>query len=216
MAAVITVHWRENLARYVYPWRRASRRVAWTPFARLAAASRPLESDTPSVEHAREATFDALFTGMERSIYGYLWRMLGDQQAAADLTQETFLRAWRHIDKLTSYASPEAWLWRVATNLALSERRRRAIRRSEPLDDASERLAASDPSIRLAIHDQIHATLLKLTPQLRAALTLREVYGLSFEEVGQALGISPASARVTLSRAREQFRQRYQRTEATE
>lgn len=160
-----------------------------------------------------EVTFDALFTRLERSIYGYLWRMLGDQQTAADLTQETFLRVWRHIDRLSAYERPETWVWRVATNLALNERRRLSTWNLQPLDDDAEGLAASDPAMRVAVHDHVHATLLALPEQLRAALTLREVYGLSFVEVGQVLGISPANARVTLGRARERFRQRYQRTE---
>lgn len=162
---------------------------------------------------ARETLFDSLFGEMERSVYGYLWRILGDQQTAADLTQETFLRVWKSIETISGYERPEAWVWRVATNLALNERRRLTNWRPQSLDAGSEWLAASDPAMRVAVHDQVHATLLALPARLRAALTLREVYGLSFEEVGRALDISPANARVTLSRAREQFRQRYQRTE---
>lgn len=163
-----------------------------------------------------EAMFDTLFARLERNIYGYLWRLLGDQQAAEDLTQETFLRAWRHIGKVSAYERPDTWVWRVATNLALNERRQLSTWNLQPLDDDADSPAASDPAMRIAIHDQVHATLLALPPRLRAAITLREVYGLSFTEIAQALNISPANARVTLSRAREQFRQRYQRTEGAQ
>ena len=165
---------------------------------------------------ALDALFDALFARLERSVYGYLWRLLGDQQAAEDLTQETFLRAWRHMGKISAYERPDAWVWRVATNLALNERRHLSTWNLQPLDDDAESLAASDPAMRIAIQDQVHATLLALPPRLRAAITLREVYGLSFTEIAQVLHISPANARVTLSRAREQFRQRYQRTEGAQ
>src|SRR5258706_9251538 len=127
-----------------------------------------------------EALFDAIFARLERSVYGYLWRLLGDQQTAEDLTQETFLRAWRHIGKISAYERPEAWVWRVATNLALNERRQLSTWNLQPLDDDAEPLVASDPALRIAIHDQVHATLLALPPRLRAAITLREVYGLSF------------------------------------
>lgn len=175
-----------------------------------AAAHAMTQADTTP---AYRTLFDTLFTQLERSVYGYLWRITGDQHTAADLTQETFLRAWRHIDTISGYERPDTWIWRVATNLALNERRRLSNWRLQPLGDDENGLEASDPAMRIAVSDQVHATLLALPPQMRAALTLREVYGLSFEEVGQALGVSPASARVTLSRAREQFRQRYQRTE---
>lgn len=165
---------------------------------------------------ALEALFDTLFARLERSVYGYLWRVLGDQQAAEDLTQETFLRAWRHIGKISAYERPDTWVWRVATNLALNERRQISARNLQPLDDDAESLGAIDPALRIAVHDQVHATLLALPPRLRAAITLREVYGLSFTEIAQVLHISPANARVTLSRAREQFRQRYQRMEGAQ
>lgn len=179
------------------------------------AIARAVTSAEPGAQ-ALEALFDTLFARLERSVYGYLWRVLGDRQAAEDLTQETFLRTWRHIDKISGYEQPETWVWRVATNLALNERRRLTTWNLQPLDNTAESLGASDPAMRIAVHDQVHATLLALSPRLRAAITLREVYGLSFTEIAQALNISPANARVTLSRAREQFRQRYQRTEGAQ
>lgn len=206
----------ENAADWATGWRTEIWRRAWRVRALLLSLFDAMPNASP---HARttaqrhEAIFDALFTRMERSVYGYLWRMLGDQQTAADLTQETFLRAWRHIATISGYERPDSWIWRVATNLALNERRRLSTWRTQPLDGDAEGLAASDPAMRVAVHDQVHATLLALPAQLRAALTLREVYGLSFAEVGQALDISPANARMMLSRAREQFRQRYRQTE---
>jgi len=203
--ADLTAHWRAAV------WRHA--RGGRLPRLFLFDAMPRPATNAEAGAQSHEALFDALFTQLERSVYGYLWRMLGDQQTAADLTQETFLRAWRNIATISGYERPDTWVWRVATNLALNERRRLSTWRTQPLDGGVERLAASDPAMRVAVHDQVHATLLALPAQLRAALTLREVYGLSFAEVEQALDISPANARMTLSRAREQFRQRYQRME---
>jgi len=74
---------------------------------------------------ALERDFDALFERCEARIFGYLWRVTGDRHVASDLCQETFLRAWQHIAKVSGYERPEAWLWRVATNLALNHRRTR-------------------------------------------------------------------------------------------
>ena len=51
-------------------------------------------------------SFEAFFRRHERNIFGYLWRMTGDEQAAYDLSQETFVRAWQHFDRIASYERP--------------------------------------------------------------------------------------------------------------
>ena len=161
---------------------------------------------------ALERDFDALFERCEARIFGYLWRVTGDRHAASDLCQETFLRAWQHFAKVSGYEQPEAWLWRVATNLALNHRRTRATHAADAaLHDADRDPTASDPAWRVAVRVSVHATLLALPPKMRAALVLREVCGLSFAEVAETLDTTPAAVKMTLSRAREQFRERYLR-----
>lgn len=156
--------------------------------------------------------FEAFFREHQRDIFGYLWRMTGDEQAAYDLSQETFVRAWRHFDRIGSYERPGAWLFRVATNLALTHLRRAAapVGAAQPFAPGLDP-SVSDPSWRLAESDAVRATLLALPPQQRAALALREVYGCSCAEVAEALGVSLAAAKMTLSRGREAFRARYTR-----
>jgi RNA polymerase sigma-70 factor (ECF subfamily) len=158
--------------------------------------------------------FDALFEEYERPVFGYLWRITGDQHLASDLCQETFLRAWQHFDQISTYQAPVGWLLRVATNLALNAQRRRFTRVGVLLRlDAERSPAASDPAARVAQRDLVHRTLLALPAKMRAGLVLREVYGLSFEEVARALDLTQAAAKMLLSRAREQFCQRYRREE---
>jgi RNA polymerase sigma factor (sigma-70 family) len=102
----------------------------------------------------------------------------------------------------------------VATNLALNSRRRRDTRVGLPTSLNEAFLpAVSDPAWQIAERDAVHATLLALPANMRAALVLREVYGLSCQEVARALGITHAAAKMTLSRAREQFRRRYRQEE---
>lgn len=152
----------------------------------------------------------------ERQVLNYLWRMTGDEQAAYDLTQEVFLRAWQHFDALRRYEQPRGWLFRVATNLALSHIRAHAAvaRRTSALDEARAP-SSSDPAWRLAENDLVRGVLLRLTPKRRAALVLREVYGLTAAEVGRVLGMSEVSVRMALHRAREQFRALYVREGGT-
>jgi RNA polymerase sigma-70 factor (ECF subfamily) len=137
--------------------------------------------------------------------------MTGDEQSAYDLTQEVFVRSWRHFDKLRGYSSPRAWLFRVATNLAISSIRARRPLSSVDLLPSEQQPASSDPAWRVVERDLVRAALDALPARRRAALTLREVYGLSCAELARALGVSDAAARVTLSRAREQFRAAYLR-----
>ncbi len=154
--------------------------------------------------------FEAFFREHERAIFSYLYRMTGDEQAAYDLSQETFVRAWQRYERIRGYEQPVAWLFRVATNLALNHRRGRAspVRATLSLD-AEMDPAGSDPSWRFAERDAIREALLAMPPRQRAALVLREVYGLSGEDVAAALGISHGAAKMLLSRAREQFRRHY-------
>ncbi len=159
-----------------------------------------------------DAEYEAFIREHQRTILNYLWRMTGDEQSAYDLTQEVFFRAWRHFAKLRGYDRPSAWLFRVATNLALTSltARKTPLTSVDALSD-EQSPAVSDPAWRVAERDLVRLTQDGLSPQRRAALTLREVYGLSCAEVARALGISEAAARMTLSRAREQFRRLYLR-----
>ncbi|HEV7129323.1 MAG TPA: sigma-70 family RNA polymerase sigma factor [Ktedonobacterales bacterium] len=158
--------------------------------------------------------FDAFVGAHEGQIFGYLWRMTGDEQTAYDLAQEAFLRAWQHFDRIRGYERPKAWLFRVATNLALNHLRHRATALGTTTAlDVDESLTQSDPALAVAERDLVRLTLLALPPNQRAALVLREVSGLSCAEVGRALGISPAAAKMLLFRARERFRAGYTRQE---
>jgi RNA polymerase sigma-70 factor (ECF subfamily) len=156
--------------------------------------------------------FDRLFERHERQIFGYLWRMTSDHGLASDLCQETFIRAWQRIDRVSIYENPLGWLLRVATNLAIDAQRgrRRLQLLTEPLDDENEP-AGGDPTGSVVDRELVAQILLSLAPRARAALVLREVYGLSLDEVARTLGATPVATKKMLSRAREQFRVAYLR-----
>lgn len=157
--------------------------------------------------------FEAFFWMYQRRIFSYLWRVTGNEQSAHDLSQETFLRAWKHFDTLRMEEA-EHWLFHVASNLAMTYRSRsqRSSYITDPLDEESA--ASSDPSRRFAEKDAVRHTLMQLNFRQRAALVLHGVYGLSCEEVGQTLGISRDAAKMALWRAREQFRRSYAEEDA--
>jgi RNA polymerase sigma-70 factor (ECF subfamily) len=168
-------------------------------------------------EDVSPGEFEAFFRQHERAVYACLWRLTGDAQSARDLTQETFLRAWRHYERVRGYEQPQAWLLRVATNLAISARRRdqRPQLSADVLTDA-DAPARSDPTHNFAERDQVERALLGLPPNQRAALTLREVYGYSCAEIGAALGLSRDAVKMALFRGRESFRRAYLKLEAAD
>jgi RNA polymerase sigma-70 factor (ECF subfamily) len=160
--------------------------------------------------------FETFVHRHERKTLNYLWRMTGDEQSAYDLTQEVFVRAWRHFGVISQYEQPHAWLFRVATNLALrhnSSRRRQATPISNISELPNDAPGASDPARGFAESELVRQILLRLPLRRRAALVLREVYGLSTAEVAAALGMSETAVRMAISRAREQFRTLYREVE---
>lgn len=175
---------------------------------------RPLhDADARHAIHSQRTSID-LFESFvhqhERQVLNYLWRMTADEQTACDLSQETFLRAWQHFTKISEYDRPRSWLFRVATNLALSYLRKQpgAVADISALDD-EESSNNSDPIIHFVESDLVRQILHDLPPRRRAALILCEVYGLTAEEVAQVLEMTPNALKMTLSRGREQFRQKY-------
>jgi len=177
----------------------------------------PADAAQPNLPAAITEQFDdfeALFRRYERSVTGYLWRMLGDDDIACDLAQETFVRAWQHFDELKVYEFQQAWLFRVATNLALNHLRRRvsSVNIAELHDDTPQ-LHLPDHANDLAEREMITQILQELSPRQRAVLVLRSVYGLSCGELGRVLGISFEAAKIALRRARTKFRAGYLREE---
>ena len=169
-------------------------------------ADRDHTSASPS-----SAAFEPFFREHERAVYACLWRLTGDAQTARDLTQETFIRAWRHFEQARDYERPLAWLLRIATNLAISTHQRESMRRAVSTETLGweEGPARSDPMRGLAERDLVQRTLLELPANQRAALVLREVYGFSCEEIGSMLGIGRDAVKMALYRGREGFRRRY-------
>lgn len=184
------------------------RHLAGGPSHALARAEWPGE-EAATASSALSDDFEDFLRAHERPILNYLWRMTGNEALAYDLTQEVFLRAWQRFNVIRGYQQPRSWLFRVATNLALTQLRRASSHESR-LEDAPE-TSGGDPAWGLAESDLVRRILLELPPKRRAALVLREVYGFSSAEVGKTLGMTEVAVRMALYRGREQFRTLYLR-----
>ena len=145
-----------------------------------------------------------------RPIHAYLWRLLREPSAAEECLQETFLRAATAAARGDQVTHPRAWLYAVATNTARSYGRgvSRRERREQVLDpDLEDRGAtvpeAAEKRARLRL---VESAVGRLPPKQRGALVLRKYQGLSYDEIGAALGCSPASARANVYQALRRMR----------
>lgn len=158
----------------------------------------------------------ALHEGM---VYGLAARLLGDSEEAKDLAQDVFLQIFRMLGRFEGRSSLKTWIYRIVVNQCRNRQRwwrRRRRERSCPLDSLARadeaRLAADEASgpyqalHRLELAQRVQAALLKVSFEHRAILLLREVEGLSCEEIAAALGLAEGTVKSRLARARESLR----------
>lgn len=155
------------------------------------------------------AFVEQLFRLHHAEIYAYLAHMVREPEAAADLAQETFVKAYRAFDSLEDPAHARAWLYQIAGRTALDELRRRRIVRFVPWTGESRGVAASaeDTALQRRLSGELEHALAAIPPRQRQAILLAELQELSGVELAQALGISHVAARALLTRARESLRQ---------
>ena len=155
------------------------------------------------------ACVEELYAAHHAEIYSYLSRMLRDDELAADLAQETFVKAFRAYDTLIDQNRARAWLYQIAGRTALDELRRRRIIRFVPWTGESRGVASSaeDVALRGRFTGELERALAAIPARQRMALLLAEVEELNGVELATALGVSHVAARALLSRARGSLRQ---------
>jgi RNA polymerase sigma-70 factor (ECF subfamily) len=136
--------------------------------------------------------------------------MTGDGEDAADILQETFLRAFKSVPKLSPDANHRAWLYRVAGRLSLNLARSKKVRKAVPLEEAfhlqecSGDLESLVETRRLA--RALSTAVRNLSSRQRIALLQRKFEGLSYREIALTLGCSEESARAHVYQAMEKIR----------
>src|SRR5437660_3610482 len=168
--------------------------------------------DEALLERARRGDRDAfasIVTRHQDELYTMALRLLGTPHDAADVVQETFLRAYSRLPELRG-PTVRAWLFRVALNCSHDVQRRAIRRPSQPLEDAEGNvLELPDPAIgpeaSALARERLGAVrdaLMTLPTDFRAAVVLRDVNDLSYEEMAEALRIPVGTVRSRLNRAR--------------
>src|SRR5436305_11240326 len=145
-------------------------------------------------------------------VYRLAYRLSGNAQDAEDLTQETFIRVFRSLADFTP-GTFEGWLHRITTNLFLDMvRRRQKIRFDALAEDASERLASSEPGPERAyeqnnLDPEIQRALDTLPADFRAAVVLCDLEGLTYEEIALTLNVKVGTVRSRIHRGRVLLRE---------
>src|SRR5438128_5653530 len=160
------------------------------------------DSDAVAVARARAGDQDAFGMLVERHsirLFQLVYRMTGNEQDAEDVVQETFLRAYKQLERFEARAGFGTWLHRIAANCSLDLLRKRK-RHDEPVEPVerdwmepastlpSHAPPPDDQVFQLEVQQKVEAVMEQLTPMERTAFVLRHFEGRSIEEIGSVLG----------------------------
>lgn len=206
-----------------------SRKMATESFPLAAAADVPEEvrAELELVNRAREgdaAAFSTLIRQYEGKIFRLAMNITQNREDAEDVLQESFLKAYEHLDQFQGNSKFYTWIVRIAVNQALMKLRKRKSDRSVSLDEQIDtgedtvvrEIAAWDPDPEQRFsQEELHTILTEaidgLAPLYRTVFTLRDVDGLSTEETAEALDLSIPAVKSRLLRARLQLRDKLTR-----
>lgn len=170
-----------------------------------------------------EAAFDQLVAERSSEVFGLLYRLTNDVEEARDLTQETFLRTFQNIGRFRGDADLKTWIYRIAVNQARNRwrwwhRRRRDLMVSldtsenqtgELLGSRLKDQTSRDPEQETLAHEREKALMValnSLSRSYRETVILRDIEGLSYEEIATTLDISMGTVKSRLARGRNEMR----------
>lgn len=170
-----------------------------------------------------ESAFETIVTRYQARVFRLAWRLTANEGDAADVLQETFLHVYRKLATFRGDSRFGTWLYRIATNAALMQRRARSRRPSEPLDaflpcfDEKGLHAATPAELQSAANvehqldrrrlaEKALAAIDRLPDSYREAFVLRDLEEMTTAEVADILGLDPAAVRQRIHRARMMLR----------
>ncbi len=170
------------------------------------------DGDAELLRRAREGDLQAfaeLVRRSERRVRALLGRLLEDSRDVEEAAQDTFVQAWRNLQRFRGQAAPSTWFYRIAVNEALQRTRRKRVE-TRPLEDRD--LRHSSPGAEtIAEEDELRAFLserLRALPlELRVPVVLRDIEGWSNQEIADALDLSLAATKSRIHRARMRLRE---------
>ena len=174
-----------------------------------------------ALREGSEQAYEMLVERFQQPVYNLVYRLTSEPGDACDVVQEVFLKVFRNIGSFRSQASLKTWIYRIAVNEAHNYRRwffrhrRNEVMLGEEQDGARSfagSLSDSAPSPFDYVFDRekhvlIEEALARINPSFRAAVVLRDIEDLSYEEISEVLGISMGTVKSRILRGREAMRQ---------
>ena len=174
---------------------------------RQALSLRPARSGVlRKAQRGDERAFSIILRAYETPVYNYVLRLVGDRSLAEDLTQEVFLRVFQGLPKFSLRSKFTTWLFQVTKNRVLDELRAASAGRARwwTLDDIAPLEVLDAPFERLEAIDALWRAVEDLSTDLKMALLLRDVVGLSYTEIADSLEITLATVKWRIYKAREE------------
>lgn len=156
--------------------------------------------------------FGALVNRHQHRLVGFVRLMMSsapDRDAAEDVAQEAFLRAYRSLGQFRGQSTFRTWLYQIATNVARTQSARRRDRKETQEPEGSherERPSSEDVEGRVIAHDQLRRALKELPDDWREALVLRDIEGLEYREIADVLGIPMGTVESRIFRGRKRLK----------
>jgi len=165
--------------------------------------------------------FEVLIKQYERLVYSIAFKMMNNREDASDLAQEALIKIYKSMDKCADIAAFKNWACRITTNVCIDEIRRRKNRQTVSIDAGSgedeaftllDSRAADDPTPEQALLQrertkEISTAIKQLSETHRALIVLRDIKGLSYEEVAEAMDMNLGTVKSGISRARIRLRE---------
>lgn len=164
-------------------------------------------------QHGDRTAFGKLVERHGLEIYQLAFRLTRDREMAADVAQETWIRAWKGLHSFRGEAAFTTWIYRITVNTAASARRKHGRHQTADLAEAPEpeALESSLPEHNVdqaELRGQLSRALHSLPPGLRTVVVMKDVQGWSHQEIADALEISVTAAKVRLHRAHQRLQRR--------
>ena len=162
------------------------------------------------------AAFEQLIESYQRKIFNIALRMLGNYDDAGDLTQEVLIRIYKSIKSFKEQSSFSTWIYRITTNVCLDEIRRRRNRKAISLDeeiklddgDMKRQIESDEPSPEETAEAEdlkriVNDAIARLSEEHRTVIVLRDIQGLSYEEISEVLKCPEGTVKSRINRARQ-------------
>jgi RNA polymerase sigma-70 factor, ECF subfamily len=175
-----------------------------------------------AIRDGDEVAFQEIVRRYRNPITNFIYRMLDDYERSVELTQETFIRVYTSASRYQANYSFSTYIYRIATNLAISELRRRKRRKTislfSPFTNDDGEAVEIDPADTTALQDEalienerrraVARAITSLPEKYRAAIVLRDVEGLSYDRIAEVLKLSEGTVKSRINRARNLLKEK--------